>query len=41
MEMVERYLLDLPTTLRFLRGPLPRPFGVGRGGRAQARGTRP
>ncbi len=25
MEMVERYLLDIPTTLRFLRGPLPRP----------------
>jgi len=26
MEMVEGYLLDIPTTLRFLRGPLPRPL---------------
>jgi len=26
MEMVERYLLDVPTTLQFLKAPLPRPL---------------
>jgi len=31
MEMVERYLVDIPTTLKFLHGPLPRPLQPGAG----------
>jgi len=40
MEMVEGYLLDIPTTLRFLRGPLPRPLQPLEGaGNPPAKGT--
>ncbi len=31
LEMVERYLLDIPTTLEFLGGSLPRPLQAGEG----------